>query len=906
MTSVATVVGLGHALLGDDAVGLAVLRALETSYDLPSDVTVVDAGSCGLDLVGHLLDSEHLIFVDAVIGGTPGTVRTVEETELRAARPSGPRFAPHEPAIHDALALLDLAGHGPRDAVLVGVVPACLEVGTELSAEVARAVPRAVSEVVRRLEDLGLTLVPKEVRGLHLELDGTVQGVGMRPWLQRTATRLGLRGTVANGPRGVVLDVFGSTAALGALRDALAHELPPLAKIEAIRSEPRRDRGPADFTIQPSLATAPPRLTIPADRAMCEACRAEVDDPSNRRYRHPFASCIDCGPRYTIVRSLPYDRERTSMAEHPLCADCAREHGDPTDRRFWAETNCCPTCGPRLWLEAPFGTTTPTDDPIAEAARRIEEGAIVAVQGLGGIHLACDATNERAVAELRRRKRRGDKPFAILTSLADARTLAVVDRAAETLLASEARPIVLLPRRPSKLAPSVAPRCERIGLLLPYTPLHHLLLSSAGRPLVLTSANASAEPIAIARDDAGLIGVADAYLLHDRAIVRRAEDSVVVPRDDRVSVVRRGRGYAPRSIRLSRAAPEPILAVGGQGKSTACLVIGDEAYLTPHLGDLESHAAEEAFRADVEAFERLFAVRARFVVHDRHPGYASTRYALERRGAITLGVQHHHAHALAAAAEQHIEGPFVATVLDGSGFGDDGTMWGGEILRVDGASFTRLLSTRPIPLAGGERAIHEIWRPALALLRDAFGDEAEEVFASLPLGAVVPATSRRPVGRMLDEGVNVTAARGIGRYFDAYGALCLGRDRVSYEGEVAIALEAAAAGVLGEPYAFSTDANELDFRPATRALVADVLSGISVPAIAARLHATFADAIASSLAHVSEPVVLTGGCFQNGLLDAGVRARVHAVPACEVPVNDGGLALGQAWAGVLALRAGGI
>ncbi|MDB4945915.1 MAG: (NiFe) hydrogenase maturation protein HypF [Labilithrix sp.] len=921
-----SVVGLGNTLLGDDALGVVVVQALERAYVIPSSVNVVDAGTSGLDLVGYLLDSEHLIFVDAMIADAPpGTVRTVQQAALLAAQPVGPRLSPHEPAISDVLTLLELAGRGPRDAVLVGIVPESTDVGVELSAAAAAAVPYALDEVVRHLGRFGVELARREpaVDGIHLDIEGIVQGVGMRPWLKRTSERLGLRGTVTNSAQGVAVDAHGPPGALDALVAAVRSDAPVLARVDAVRVERRTGPGPAGFTILPSVGAARQRPSIPADAATCDACRHEIEDPANRRHRHAFNGCTDCGPRYAVVTALPYERERTSMAAFPMCAACTREYTDPGDRRFHAQATCCPGCGPRLWLEAPLGREERAADPIAEAAARLTAGEIVAIQGIGGIHLACDATSEMAVARLRVRKRREERPFAVMTDRATAVTLAELDESALAALGSAAHPIVLAPRRSAALAAGVTHGSARLGLLLPYTPLHHLLLAAVGRPLVMTSGNRSGEPIAVTREDAqrALSEVADAFLFHDRAIVRRIEDSVVAAGSGRTHVLRRARGYAPRPVRLPLSAPEPVLALGGHQKSTACLVIGDEAYLTPHLGDLGSHEAERAYEAEVESFERLFGVRARVVVQDRHPGYASRRYALGRDGCARLGVQHHHAHVLATIAEQRIDGPVVAAAFDGMGYGLDGTAWGAEILAVDGLSWTRPFSLRPLGLAGGERAIREVWRGAWALVRDAFGEEADGIAASLALFAAIPEETRARVGRMLEEGVNVTQARGMGRYFDAFAALCTGRTSATFEGQLAVALEEAALGCARDPYPFvmpvvastslgSSAESELDLRPTTRAVVADLLAGTSRQTIASRFHATIIEGAAQLLERAAgrdSTIVLTGGCFQNALLDAGLRARLGHLTiadAGEVPVNDGGLALGQAWAGVLAVRAG--
>jgi len=923
------VVGLGHALLGDDALGLAVVRALDSHYRVPASVAVIDAGTPGLDLAGHLLDCERLIFVDALVGSEPpGTVRTVRHDELLAARPAGPRFSPHEPSIHDALSLLSLAGHGPREAVLVGVVPGSLEVGVELSQTVSEALPRALDEVVGHLQRFGIELERRHVsepEGLRIELEGIVQGVGFRPWLHRTARRLGLRGSVRNTGQGVTLEVFGEVSARTELLQALAQDLPPLARIDALRVESLVGRGPSDFTIAESEAASHAIPSLPADVALCDACRREIDDPTDRRFGYAFTHCTDCGPRHSIVTGLPYDRAQTSMHAFEPCAECAREYADPNNRRFHAQAIACARCGPRLWLEAPLGARLEVSDVVSELVRRLDAGEVIALQGLGGFHLACDATNADAIHRLRVRKQRDEKPFAVMVANeASAEALAELDAAARAALSSPEHPIVIARIRSSTVAPAVAPGSRRIGVFLPYTPLHHLLLGKFGRPLVLTSGNRSGEPIAVTRDDAQrtLGGVADAFLFHDRPIVRRVEDSVVLAGEGRIQVLRRARGYAPRAVRLPFSVQEPVLAVGGHLKNTVCLVVGERAHLSSHLGDLESHEAERAFRADVEDFERLLGVRPRVVAHDLHPDYASTRYAVSRQGSSLLGVQHHHAHVLAALAEHRIEGPVLAAVFDGSGFGTDGTAWGSEILAVEDLACRRLFSARPLALAGGEVGIREVWRVAWALVRDAFGpEEAERVAGVLGLFQHVAPEVRARVSRMLDERVNIARVRGLGRYFDAFGALCLGRPRAAFEGQIAMVLEEVASTDPAAPYPIGlprsaasgeelTEDNELDFRPTVRAFVSDLLGGVGSATLCARFHATVVEATTELLelaGSARQPVVLSGGCFQNQILSEGLRRRLAArsvVGRGQVPVNDGGIALGQAYAAALALRAG--
>jgi hydrogenase maturation protein HypF len=925
------VIGLGHALLGDDALGVAVVQALDRTYVVPPSVAVIDAGSCGLDLVHHLLDRDHVIFVDALAEAAPaGTLRTVGRDELWAAKGAGVRLAPHEPAIHDALALASLAGRGPRDAVLVGVVPESLDVGVELSPAVSRALPRAVGEVVRLLSRLGVELSHREKSderaasetGVRIELRGVVQGVGLRPWMFRRAAKLGLTGSVVNTLGSVVVEAFGERAAIEELVAALKAELPRAARVSAMQTTAIAFQNVSRFSIEKSEHEGERVLAIPADLAMCDACRREVDDPSDRRHGYAFTSCTDCGPRHSIVVALPYDRERTTMARFALCPDCAREYADPADRRYHAETIACTRCGPEAWIEATSGERLGVRDPLGYAAERIRAGDTIAVQGLGGFHLACDATQESAVGRLRARKRRDEKPFAVMVASAvEAAVMVDLDDASLDALESPAHPIVLAPRRQSAVAANVAPGSTRLGVFLPYTPLHHLLAASVGRPMVLTSGNLHGEPIAVTRDDARreLAGVADAFLLHDRPIARRVEDSVVVAARNGTRVLRRGRGLAPTPVRLPCSAPQPILATGGHLKNTACLVLGDQAYLTPHLGDLVTCDAERAYADDVESFERLLGAHAEIVAHDLHPDYASTHYAVRRAPARRIAVQHHLAHVLAAVAELGIEGPVVAAVFDGSGLGTDGTLWGGEILRVDGLEWSRPFSTRPLLLGGGENSIREVWRTALALLFDTFGEETRSMAARLPLFAGVPGNVISVVLRMLEERVATVQARGIGRYFDAFGALFLDRARAAFEGQVAMLWEEIAVPEDLPPYPFLaprapaagrevTADSEFDLRPALRAALADRFTGAGAATIAARFHRTIVEATAQMLERVvgdASTIVLTGGCFQNMRLDTALRkrlSRLRVAAAREVPVNDGGIALGQAWAAVQMLR----
>lgn len=668
---------------------------------------------------------------------------------------------------------------------------------------------------------------------------------------------------------------------------------------------------------------APALSPLPPDLAVCPACMADVRDPLSPFAGYPFTSCTACGPRYSITQALPFDRARTSMADFALCPSCDARYDDPEDRRWHAQTLSCPRCGPRLWLADPQGSPLPSVEPIADAGRRLLAGQVLGVMGLGGVHLICDATQEDAVRMLRSRKRRDAKPFAVLVAdLEMAAAYADLDRQAAAELGQPACPIVLLPRRVSDLAPGVCAGSARVGLMLPYTPLHHMLIAQVGRPLVMTSGNLAGEPIAIdPRTAVPRLGpLVDGFLLHSRAILRRAEDSVVQPTAMGIQILRRARGYAPRPLHLPKTAPEPILALGGHLKNTVCIVCEDRAYLSPHLGDLETVESEQAWRREVENLERLLGVQPQVLAHDLHPDYLSTRYAHARPARRRIGVQHHTAHVLAAVAELHLTCPVLGVAFDGSGWGPDGTSWGAEILHVDGLRVHRLASLRPLRLPGGEAAIREVWRQALALLFDAFGDEVQDLVAKLKCLHQVPAPVRTAVLGLLQKDVRCVLARGVGRYFDAVGALVLGSSRAQYEAQVALALEQHATSMPAEPYPWqvrerapNSEAgslpSEIDLRPTTRAIVDDLLQGTAVPQIATRFHATIAAATLQAVHRAqadtgTHAVVLTGGVLQNRWLLAALRQGLGdaARLARQVPVNDGGLALGQAYAAVIALQ----
>ena len=697
----------------------------------------------------------------------------------------------------------------------------------------------------------------------RLRASGVVQGVGFRPFVHGVATRHELAGFVLNDGDGVVIEIEGTTAALDEFEAELRADAPRQARIDSLLVEALPARGKRGFTIRRSDLAGGSAL-LPPDLATCDDCLRELFDPADRRYRYPFLNCTQCGPRLTIVESLPYDRERTTMAAFPMCDACRREYEDPRDRRFHAEPTACPACGPRLSM------------PLEEAVALLRDGAVLAVKGLGGWHLACDATNETAVARLRRRKHRDEKPFAVMTDDPDA--LAFVDDDERALLESSARPIVLLRRRDA-LAPSVAPGSSRLGLFLPYTPLHHLLCHDLGRPFVLTSGNVSDEPIAVEDDDARarLADVADDFLGHDRRIHRRCEDSVA----ERSRVLRRSRGYAPSPLPLPVAAPVPLVAAGAELKATFCIARDDDAFLSSHLGDLDSEASYRAFRSDLELYLRLLRVGPEAVACDIHPEYLSSKWAHEQ-GLPLVEVQHHHAHAAACLAEHGEEGPALALVFDGTGFGTDGTLWGGELLLATLDGFERLRALEPVPLPGGEAAVREPWRLAALHLER----------AGLPVPWPDWTRARASLA------VNAPLTCGMGRLFDAVAALLGVRDRVTYEGQAAIELEQLAEHGRGSAWAWRFgDATELVTMCHER-----LRAGLSREDVARGFHETVARAAADACAEeaaAEDAVVLSGGTFQNRLLSAATRRRLeaHGFRVLEherVPPNDGGISYGQA------------
>jgi hydrogenase maturation protein HypF len=760
----------------------------------------------------------------------------------------------------------------------------------------------------------------------RVRVRGTVQGVGFRPFVYRLAHEFALTGWVLNDEHGVLLEVEGERPALERFLDALRSRSPPLAIIDAITLEAVPPCGADDFRILQSArhdpSAAPP---VAADCAPCADCLRELRDPADRRHRYPFINCTNCGPRFTIVRGVPYDRPLTTMAAFEMCADCAREYRDPLDRRFHAQPNACPVCGPQLRLVGrdgvPITALEGAQDAVEFVAGRLREGAIVAVKSVGGFHLACDALNQRAVGALRARKHREDKPFALLVgSLAAARALVRVTAEDETLLTGPARPIVLAPGRDGiRVAAAVAPGLPELGVMLCSAPLHELLMDDFARlcedpvrPLVMTSGNVSEDPIAFTDEDAlsRLGAIADLFLLHDREIETRTDDSVLrtvtLGGRRRPLMLRRSRGYVPAALALPVPAARPLLACGAEQKSTFCLAGGAHAWVGHHIGDLEHYATLRAFQDGIRHFERLFALAPERIAHDLHPGYLSTRYALERDAAEHVAVQHHHAHLAACLAEHAVCEPAVAAIYDGTGLGTDATVWGGELLCGGLASFTRAGHLRRVRLPGGAAAIRQPWRMAVVWLDEAFGEERP-----LPrrLRGAVSEQRWRAVRAVAAEPQLSPLTSSVGRLLDAVGALCGLGAEVSYEGQTAIMLEAAAwaaAGVAGyEIELCEADGMlVLDPRALLRAVARDLERAADVSAVAAGVHEALGRVTAAALERAAREAdtgvaVLSGGVFQNRRLLESVAARLEVaglrvlVPE-RLPPNDGGISFGQA------------
>jgi hydrogenase maturation protein HypF len=744
-----------------------------------------------------------------------------------------------------------------------------------------------------------------------VRVEGIVQGVGFRPFVYALATRLGLGGLVGNDVDGVFAEVEGPSEAVHTFLTSLAVDAPPLARIQQISTAEMLPDGTSSFVIAPSEPGPLRRTLVSADTATCADCLSELGDPDDRRHAYPFINCTNCGPRFTIVRDVPYDRPLTTMAGFVMCEACAAEYHDPSDRRFHAQPVCCPACGPGLALVDPAGTLLP-GEPLAAAASLLRQGKVLAVKGIGGYHLAVDASSEPAAAALRARKHREDKPFAAMVpDVAAARRLCEVDDAAAGLLASARRPIVLLPRRPSAgVAASIAPGNRQLGLMLPYTPLHHLLLREAGQPIVMTSGNVSDEPIVYADGEARrrLRGIADAFLTHDRPIETRTDDSVARVFRGREMLLRRSRGYVPEPLDAGTWFARPVLACGAELKNTFCLARDNHAFVSHHIGDLENAETLRSFTQGIEHFRRLFDIGPEVVAHDLHPEYLSTKYALELDGVELVGVQHHHAHIASCLADNRADGPVIGVAFDGTGYGTDGTVWGGEFLIADAGTFQRAAHLAAVPMPGGAAAIRQPWRMAAAYL--------DAAYPGGPPGGLDVARRNEQlwpaVVTMARRGINSPLTSSAGRLFDAVAATLGVRDAINYEGQAAVELEQLADPAergayhvtVCEPGSVGERALCIAGTDLIRAVVEDLDAGTDRAVIAARFHNGVADLITDCCLLLREraglsTVALSGGVFQNLLLLEATMNRLEShgfavLVHSRVPCNDGGISLGQA------------
>jgi len=780
--------------------------------------------------------------------------------------------------------------------------------------------------------------------GAKVHISGIVQGVGFRPFVYNLAMSLNLKGWVKNTSAGVDIEVDGDKETLDTFLQKLRDDAPTLSRIDDFSASFGPGNGFTQFDIFHSESVDGAFQPISPDVAICDDCLRELFDPNDRRYRYPFINCTNCGPRFTIIKDIPYDRPFTTMAGFPLCPDCEREYKDPTNRRFHAQPVACPVCGPKVWLEVHNAysvmrkesyesriTSYENDTAITETQHLLAQGKIVAIKGLGGFHLACDATNAKAVTELRTRKLRVDKPFALM--MPDIETIEAhcfVSDEEKALLTSSARPIVLLKKKPeSTIVEEVSPKQDWLGVMLPYTPLHHLLfiksiLHSAFciPPLVLTSGNLSEEPIATGNDEARerLAKLADAFLMHDRDIHVRCDDSVVRVFSEQLPItnhqppitypIRRSRGYSPFPVKLPFQVP-PLLATGSELKNTFCITNGNYAFLSHHIGDMENYETLQSFEQGVEHFERLFRVKPLAIAHDMHPNYLATRYALERaerEDLPTFSIQHHYAHVAACMAEHGLTEPVIGVSFDGTGYGDDGAIWGGEFLVADYKSYQRAAHLEYFPLPGGDAAIKKPARTALALLWS-LGMEWDDALDSVKEFCAEDQVTLRV---QLEKKINTPMTSSMGRLFDAVSALAGVRQKVNYEGQAAIEFEALADSAEAGHYAFGVESGQVGVRGVVEALVKDTVAGVPIQKISARFHHGLAEAVRETVKRISaetslRTVVLSGGVWQNLTLlrrtlsllrKDGFEVYIHR----EVPTNDGGLSLGQAAIAAYRLR----
>lgn len=746
---------------------------------------------------------------------------------------------------------------------------------------------------------------------LGLEVHGIVQGVGFRPFVYHLANELELAGTVANTTTGVVIHIEGPPSRIEAFCTGLSRNCPPLSRITDIRSRAEDFTNARAFTIIPSEKSSEAATFVAPDVCVCDDCLREMQNPADRRFHYPFINCTNCGPRYTIIEDIPYDRPKTAMKGFSMCPLCRAEFEDPANRRFHAQPNACPDCGPQVRLFDNRQRPIREEEAIGRAQALLKKGHLLAVKGLGGFHLVADAENEAAVQTLRKRKHRPDKPFALMSrDLQAVRRYAHLSSAEAALLTAMERPIVLLEKRfPHILSEAVAPANRNVGVMLPYTPLHYLLLNTTFAALIMTSGNRSGEPLCIDNEEAfaQLSDIADYFLVHDRPIYQRNDDTLVQAAAGAPRFIRRARGYVPVPIFLAHSLA-PTLACGGELKNTLCLAQGRHAIVSQHIGDMGSLRSLEFFEETAEHLKKISKIRPQIVAHDLHPDYLSTQYALGLSDVRTVAVQHHHAHVVGCMAEHHLDGPVIGLALDGTGFGADGAVWGGEVLIAEPARFIRAAHLVYVPMPGGEAAIRAPWRMATGYLHHAFG---ADIPADLPFLKRIDSSQFRAVLEIVTKHIGSPATSSAGRLFDGIAAMAGLCHMIHFEGQAAMALEAAAGGAAMDgwvPYAWqirhSGDVRQIDIAPMIRQVAQDLVAGTAAGRISCRFHATIIDIFGSLCREIRKEtglnrVVMSGGVFQNKRLLEGLTAFLSAqgfdvYAHTKVPANDGGLSLGQA------------
>jgi hydrogenase maturation protein HypF len=755
---------------------------------------------------------------------------------------------------------------------------------------------------------------------VRFRVKGLVQGVGFRPFVYRLAASLELAGHVSNNSEGVTIEIEGASSTIAQFHRRLLNELPAISRITACTPESIPPQGGSGFSILVSEAGVGAHTQISPDIATCDDCLHELLDPNDRRIRYPFINCTNCGPRYTIVERIPYDRPSTSMKVFPMCASCQKEYDSPLDRRFHAQPNACPVCGPKVTLRNADGKPC-EEEPIVEAIRLLQEGKILAIRGVGGFHLAVDPHNESALAELRQRKGRAEKPFALMArNLETIRRYCLVSVDEEQALCDRTRQIVLLKKNPSTALPNgIASGQHSLGVMLPYTPLHHLLLAGELDLLVMTSGNFSEEPIAIGDSEAQerLESLADYFLVHDREILQRCDDSIVRVMAGKRRVVRRSRGFVPDPVFLATPTARKILAVGGELKNTIALSRDNAVFLSQHIGDLDNPSAFRFFQDSIRHLEAILEITPELIVHDLHPEYLSTKWARTQAALPTVAVQHHHAHLAAVLAENGVDEPCIGIVLDGTGYGTDGTIWGGEILVGNAVQFERVSWLEPVPMPGGEAAIKQPWRMGLSYLKHAFGSDLQSL--DLPFLQNLNGRNQEIALLAIDRGLNSPLTSSCGRLFDGVAAILGLRGEVNFEAQAAMELEAISAdpaksSAFLEPIETAAKLGPISISPLVRALVTDLQKGVTIPDVAARFHVTLAELLIAQAKlarkkYALAKVALSGGVYQNLLFFEYLVRRLNeeqftVLTHTQVPTNDGGLALGQIAVADALIRAG--